>query len=56
MSRFNGSHGKGFMRVVREEKRKEAEERQVRDIPHSRRRRHRIALEKLGECPDCEES
>jgi hypothetical protein len=56
VSNFNGSHGKGYMRVVREEKRKEAEERQVRDFSHSRRRRHRVAIEKLGECPDCEGS
>jgi hypothetical protein len=49
VSRFNGSHGKGFMRVVREEKRKEAEERQSR-TKHDRTKAHR-----LGRC-DCEKS
>lgn len=55
MGRLHGKLGPGYMRTYRELKREEAQERQARDIPHSRRRRHRIALEKLGECPDCEE-
>lgn len=53
MSNWNGKMGKGVARVIREEKRAEAEQRQSNTL-HERTKRHRVALERLGECPDCE--
>lgn len=52
MSRWHGAMGKGAMRLVKENKRREAELMQA-NAPHERSKRHRKALEKLGECPDC---
>lgn len=53
MSNWHGAMGKGASRLVKEAKRRQAEERQS-SAPHERTKRHRVALEKLGECPDCE--
>jgi hypothetical protein len=52
MSNWHGKMGKGAARLVREAKRERAQARQG-DALHERTKRHRVALEKLGECPDC---